>query len=407
MSGILILSARVGAGHIRAAQAIEHAFLELGATEVVHHVETLDYTTPLFCHLYTKVYVDTVNTMPALYGWYYNEREKWAKQALLRPAFQRFNSRPFIKLLEDHQPDITVCTHPMPAEIISWLIREERLTTKQAVVVTDFDIHVQWLCPNPVHYFVAIDEARAHLEALGIPPTDITVSGIPIDPVFSQPKDPGAMRDKHGLQRDATVILISAGGFGLGRVEELLSALLRLRRPAQVVALCGRNEELQARVEQKAREVPAGTPVTIKAIGYTTAMDEYMAAADLVVGKPGGLTMSEALARHLVFVVVNPIPGQEERNADHLLEAGAAIRCNNLPVLAYKIDQLLDDPARLARLRENVRRLARPRAAFDIVAKLRELQASSPAAAPPRERVVARNPWPSSVTGGAASGLST
>src|SRR5206468_10601077 len=108
----------------------------------------------------------------------------------------------------------------------------------------------------------------------------------------------------------------------------------------------------------------------LKVVGYTTAIDENMAAADLLVGKPGGLTTSEALAKGLVLVIVNPIPGQEERNADHLLEEGVAIRCNNLPALAYKIDRLLDDPARLASMRENVQRLARPNAARDVVAAL-------------------------------------
>ncbi len=373
MSGVLILSARVGAGHIRAAQAIQKAFAESGATESVHCVETLDYANPLFRRLYTKAYVDMVNTMPALYGFYYDEREKRAKHELLRPAFARLNTRPLIKLLEEHQPDITVCTHFMPAEIISWLVREKKLATRQAIVVTDFDIHVQWLCPSPAHYFVAIDEARAHLEALGVPPTAITVSGIPIDPVFSQPKDSGAMRDKHGLRRDAIVILISAGGFGIGQVEEVLASLLQLRHPAEIIAVCGRNEELKARVDRLAGDVPAASRVTLKVVSYTTAMDEYMTASDFVVGKPGGLTMSEALACGKVFVVVNPIPGQEERNADHLLEEGAAIRCNNLPVLAYKIDRLLDEPERHKSMRENVRRLARPRAAYEIVAKLQSL----------------------------------
>jgi processive 1,2-diacylglycerol beta-glucosyltransferase len=99
-------------------------------------------------------------------------------------------------------------------------------------------------------------------------------------------------------------------------------------------------------------------------------MDEYMSAADIVLGKPGGLTTSEALAKGLVFVIVNPIPGQEERNSDHLLEAGAAIRCNNLPVLSWKLDRLLDDPARLATMRENVKRIAHPFAAREIVQKL-------------------------------------
>ena len=252
MSGVLILSARVGAGHIRAAQAIQKAFAESGATESVHCVDALDYANPLFRRLYTKAYIDMVNTMPALYGFYYDEREKRAKHELLRPAFSRLNTRPLIKLLEEHQPDITVCTHFMPAEIISWLVREKKLATRQAIVVTDFDIHVQWLCPSPAHYFVAIDEARAHLESLGVPPTAITVSGIPIDPVFSQPKESGAMRDKHGLRRDAIVILISAGGFGIGQVDEVLASLLQLRHPAEIVTVCGQNEELKARVDRLA-----------------------------------------------------------------------------------------------------------------------------------------------------------
>jgi len=102
-----------------------------------------------------------------------------------------------------------------------------------------------------------------------------------------------------------------------------------------------------------------------------------MSAADLMLGKPGGLTTSEALAKGLVFVIVNPIPGQEERNADHLLEDGVAIRCNNLPVLAYKIDRLLDDPRKFRDMQSNVVKVARPRAAFDIVAKLLELGPSA------------------------------
>jgi processive 1,2-diacylglycerol beta-glucosyltransferase len=98
-----------------------------------------------------------------------------------------------------------------------------------------------------------------------------------------------------------------------------------------------------------------------------------MAASDILLGKPGGLTTSEALARGLIFVIVNPIPGQEERNSDHLLEEGVAIRCNNLPVLAYKLDRLLGDSSRMDNMRANARRLARPHAARDIVTKLLSL----------------------------------
>jgi processive 1,2-diacylglycerol beta-glucosyltransferase len=142
--------------------------------------------------------------------------------------------------------------------------------------------------------------------------------------------------------------------------------VLELRHDAQIVAICGRNEKLreklQAIVDKAGRANPA-----VKVIGYTTQMDELMAAADLLVGKPGGLTTSEALASGVLPVIVNPIPGQEERNADHLLEEGVAIRCNNLPTLAFKIDRLLDDPARMNAMREQARRFARPYAARDIV----------------------------------------
>jgi processive 1,2-diacylglycerol beta-glucosyltransferase len=178
------------------------------------------------------------------------------------------------------------------------------------------------------------------------------------------------MREKHGLDPERTTILVSAGGFGAGPVERLVRALLELRHSAQVAVICGRSEELKGRLNGLAETHPSTHPVALTVLGYTTEIDEYMAAADLLVGKPGGLTTSEALGKGLPMIIVNPIPGQEERNADHLLEAGAAIRCNNLPVLAWKIDRLLDAPERLVAMRAQVRRLARPQAAADVVAAL-------------------------------------
>jgi len=215
---------------------------------------------------------------------------------------------------------------------------------------------------------VAIDETREHLVRLGIPGGKVTASGIPIDPVFAEAKDKRAMRQKLGLLADRTIVLLSAGGFGVGPIEHAVASLLELRHPAQVVVVCGRNEELRQRLGALAAE-RAGGSNTLAVVGYTTAMDEYMSAADVLVGKPGGLTTSEALAKGLLLVIVNPIPGQEERNSDHLLEQGAAIRCNNLPVLGYKIDRLLDDPTRMAAMRASARRLARPHAAREIAEK--------------------------------------
>ena len=367
---VLVLSASAGAGHLRAAQAVEKALLEANAAREVRNIDTLEYTSKIFQHLYSKAYIDVVNKMPELPGFFYDRLDKPWKNERRRLALDKLNTRPFVKMLSEYQPDMIVCTHFLPAEIVSWLKAKERLASRQAIVVTDFDAHAMWLCHHYEQYFVALEETRVYLEALGIPANKITVSGIPIDPIFAKKKDKLEMRKKHGLAPDLTTILVSAGGFGVGAIDELITELLKLKHPAQIVAICGRNEELKSRLEK----IKANGTVKVKPIGYTTEMDEYMSASDIVLGKPGGLTTSEALAKGLVFVVVNPIPGQEERNSDHLLEAGAAIRCNNLPVLSYKLDKLLDDPKRFAKMQENARKMGHPNAAHDIVRKLLELK---------------------------------
>lgn len=372
---VMVLSASSGAGHIRAAQAVERAFQEMNAAEEIRHFDTLEYTNKIFRALYSKAYIDMVNRAPELLGWLYDQFDKPWRNERRRLAFDKLNTRPFVKLLDEYQPEIIVCTHFLPSEIISWLKAKERLTARQAIVVTDIDVHAMWLCHHYEHYFVAMDETRAHLEKIGIEHDKISVSGIPIDPLFSRSKDKFEMRDKHGLRRDRTTILVSAGGFGVGPINNMMKSLLDLKHPAQVVAICGRNEELKAQLEEITASMQDGHTVSLNIVGYTTQMDEYMAASDILLGKPGGLTTSEALASGLVMVIVNPIPGQEERNSDHLLEEGVALRCNNLPVLAYKIDRLLDDPARLALMRERALKFARPRAAFDIVEKLLRLKA--------------------------------
>ncbi|MCX5662563.1 MAG: glycosyltransferase [Planctomycetota bacterium] len=366
---VLILSASAGAGHVRAAQALEAAFKLRGAAREVRHVDTLDYTSAVFRNLYSRAYLEMVKRAPEMLGWFYDRMDKPYKNQQIRESLNKLNTKKFVQLIEEFQPDIAVCTHFLPSEIISWLKEKGRLTCPLVQTVTDLDVHAMWLCRHCDHYFVAMDETRAHLEKLGVGPDKITVTGIPIDPDFATPYDKAKARKELGLAPDVTTILLSAGGFGVGPVENLVASLADLRHPAQIVAICGRNEALEKRMhglQAKFAPAPKGH-VTLRVVGFTKEMDRFMAAADLLLGKPGGLTTSEALARGLGIVVVNPIPGQEERNSDHLLEEGAAIRCNNLPALAFKIDRLLDDPQRLAAMRANVRRIARPNAALDVV----------------------------------------
>jgi processive 1,2-diacylglycerol beta-glucosyltransferase len=358
---VLVLSAASGAGHIRSAEAIASACAARGVP--ARHVEVLKYTNPLFRRFYSDLYVEMVNRSPDLMGLLYNALDRPWRYQKRRLALDRLNTRPLVKLLKEADPGVVVCTHFLPAEILVHLKREKVLDVPVAVVVTDFDAHAMWLYKGVDWYFVACEETKIHLSALGIPAETIHVTGIPIDPVFAAAKPKRETRAALGLDPDRTTVLVSAGGFGVGPVESLVRAVHAVRHPVQVAVVCGRNAALERRLKDFDL---AAHPM--KVVGYTTAMDSWMAASDLLVGKAGGLTSSEALARGLVLVIVNPIPGQEERNSDHFLEEGAAIRCNNLPALAYKIDSLLGDPGRLARMKEAVARLARPASAIEIAA---------------------------------------
>ena len=373
---VLVLSASAGAGHLRAAEAVEKAIRARGLATDVQHLDVLRYTNKVFRHFYSKAYIDLVNKAPEVLGWLYDYLDDPAKNDPVRMAFDRLNANPFIRYLRRYQPDVAICTHFLPSGIISSLKDEGKVKVLNSVVVTDFDVHAMWLCRHAEQYFVALEETKVHLKALGVADPLITVSGIPIDPVFAVAKDRRAMRRKHGLEEDRFTILVSAGGFGVGPVGHMMQALARLQHSARVVAVCGRNEALKAELSEAIQTFPKRSAVSFTLMGFTTEMDELMTAADLFVGKPGGLTTSEAMAKGLPMVVINPIPGQEERNSDHLLEEGVAIRCNNLPALAFKIDTLLDTPGKLARMAENARALGKPEAAFTIVDRIEALRES-------------------------------
>jgi processive 1,2-diacylglycerol beta-glucosyltransferase len=364
---VLLLSATSGAGHVRAAQALEKAFLARGDC-TVEHIDVLQHVSRLFQRAYDKAYISMIRRAPELMGVLYERTDQpWLHQRR-RLALDRLNTGPMIRLLKRIQPDLCVATHFLPAEIIAWLIAKRKLRARNAIVITDYDVHAMWLCRTVDRYYVAIEEAAEYLARIGVPREKLRVTGIPIDPLFATPASRSDARKQLRLDSDATVILISAGGYGIGPVEQLVKDLLALERPWQIAAIAGKSERTRKRLEELAKEagkLSSGAP-RLCPVGFTTEMDNYMAAADLMVGKAGGLTTSEALARGLPMALIEPIPGQEGRNADHLLEAGAAIRCNNLPAAPWKIAALLDDSTRLTRMRDAAKNLGRPGAAAAI-----------------------------------------
>jgi len=370
----LVLSASVGAGHLRAAEAVEEALRIAVPGATVRNVDVLELTNAAFRRIYGKAYLDLVNRVPHVLGYFYDlldqpSRSGRYRSDRLRQAVERLDLRSFIRFLKAEPWDLIINTHFLPAAIIATLRQRNETNQKHVTVTTDFDTHRLWVNQPCDHYFTATEEGAKYLQHWGVPEAQTTVTGIPIHPVFSTPKPRATCLAKHGLEGDRPIVLQLSGGFGVGPIAKITRGLLELEQPVDLVVIAGRNEQVKA--ELQALPVPPRHRAHI--LGFTKDIDELMAVADLVVSKPGGLTTSETLARGAVMVILNPIPGQETRNSDYLLESGAAIKVNNIGTLPYKIGTLLADPARLAQLKANVARIARPRAAFDVVERCLQL----------------------------------
>jgi len=355
---ILILSASGGAGHLRAAEAVQLAIQAEDATARVQNIDVLTLARRAFRDAYSKWYLSLVNRAPALWGYLYDRLDHPPRRHPLdlRRVLDRWNTRELRARVEAFSPDAIVCTHFLPAEVLAESRARGRLTIPLGVVITDADVHRLWIHQGVTRYFVAREEACALLSALGFAGDQVELTGIPVDPRFGVQPDKAALRLKHDLPKDGAVVLLLGGGFGVGPLQDMAARIEAARRPSAIVVVAGRNIALQRALEK------AKGPRT-RVLGFTKAMDEWMGAADLLITKPGGLTTAEALARGLPMILVNPIPGQEQRNADALLEAGAALKANNPEVLAWKVDHLLSNPDRMAALQEAAGRMARPQAA--------------------------------------------
>ncbi|MBS1161150.1 MAG: galactosyldiacylglycerol synthase [Proteobacteria bacterium] len=370
---ILVLSVSAGAGHVRAAQAIcataANSFPDL---ETVH-LDVLDLVPAGFRKFYGSGYIKLVEKAPQLWAYLYQRTDHPPASSLgdrFRRQIERLNTRKLDDEIARIAPDAIVCTHFLPAELLSRRIAKGRATPPVWINITDFDVHGLWLHPHIHGYFVATEEVAVRLAARGIPAEQIHVTGIAIMPQFSTPPARDVAAAELGLDPAKTTLLMMSGGAGVGGIEMLVEQAAAQSTDTQIVALAGRNAELLQRLQ----EIAARYPGRIHPQGFTRTIERVMAAADLAITKPGGLTTSECLAMQLPMIVVSPIPGQEERNADTLLESGCALKAVDAAALGYKIRLLAEDPARLAQMRQRQKALARPQAARAILDIVRARQ---------------------------------
>lgn len=359
---VLILSASVGSGHVKAADALARAMRSRADVDEVLSDDSLDHTNVLHKQFYSTLYKKLSAMLPEFLGWWYETSDDpWVadKGRLLIDLPQAL---PLINLVREFRPDVILCTHFMPAGVISWLIANGKLDARLGVVITDFHFHAFWITRAFNWYFVAQEDDKIHMEALGLPGERIQVTGIPVEPEFGMPVDVNAVLERHGLQPGRPTILVAGGALGMSPATAVVRQLLQLDRDFQAIVVCGKNQEMQNEIVDLLKDRPAD----FRVLGFTTEMSDFMSVATILLSKPGGMTTAEAVACGLPMMILDPIGGQEERNADVLLEAGAAVKCTEVTLVAHKLRRLLDDPERLARMSQSARNLGRPGAAAEI-----------------------------------------
>lgn len=358
---VLIVTVTAGSGHLQAAAALEQWWKEDRPDDSVQTVDLLDFGSLLHKRFHAEGYVKLIEHAPELYALVFKKTdnpELVKKLGEFRQGFARRTNKKFIQYLTEFQPRVVVCTHYLPLEVIGSLKAEgSRIFT--VCVVTDFEAHAFWMASSVDLYCVAAPETKSSLVARGAPERSVAVTGIPIAKLFSEPINTRSVRKRYGLRTDLPVLLVLGGGFGLSPVAAILEQLDRVDSLFQTIVVTGRNEELRREIACQDRRHPTDV------FGYVSNMHELMAACDLILTKPGGLTTSEALTLGKPIMVLNPIPGQEAANSDFLLERGAATKLNRVEDLPPRLEQLLGSQ-RLSTLARAARKLGQPHAARNI-----------------------------------------
>ncbi|MBF0547163.1 MAG: glycosyltransferase [Candidatus Riflebacteria bacterium] len=366
MKNISIFSVSAGVGHIRAAQAIESAAKKTEKSLQVKHLDLMTLVPDLFRKLYAGSYIKMVENHPNIWGYIYRKADREKPDSLLnkiRKAVQKLNLAKFEEEIEKSSPDVIICTHFLPAEILSAMVEKNGLKCPVYVAVTDFDVHAMWVHPFMTAYLTASEEVAFRLADRGVKPDQIHVTGIPINPVFSGTFSKEECAKEIGIYPDRFTILMMSGGAGLEGLESLVKRLAQMEKKFQIIALAGKNEDLLKRFTELSKSFPD----RIKPMGFTNTIEKLMAASDIAVTKPGGLTTSECLAMGLPMILVSPIPGQEERNADYLLENGAAMKATDPAGLEFKINKVMNNPELIQNMHRRAIEISRPNAAMDIL----------------------------------------
>lgn len=356
---ILVIHATAGAGHFKAADAVYQRLITRHPSHQSTIVDALDYAPSYFKPLYRGTYTFLISHIPWLWGGIFSFLDwRWVRPLMkaFRRVYNRLNTTQLHRFLMQEQFDYVISTHFMPIEVVAALKRKGMLKSKLISVVTDYDVHQIWLADEVDYYAVATDWTKEKMKQLGVPAEKVFVTGIPTHEKFSVPLDQYQAKKYLGLRPEDFTVLIATGSFGIGPIEEILQRL----EGFQAIVICGHNKKLFESLQRYQSD-------RIKIFGLVDNMDVMMATADVMVTKPGGLSISEALVRHLPLVFFNAIPGQETGNVRVLKNHGIGLSPSSIQGIVDELKKMRTSPQYFQDLRQKTIQLAKPTAAEQII----------------------------------------
>ena len=367
MKKILILYAAYGGGHYSAAKSIKKCLDDNFEVET-EIIDCIEYINKVLNKITAEAYKEMARKAPNLWGKVYSNSQK----GVLGHVSSRTNKMMAIKLknlIKEKNPDLVISTHPFSSQMVSYLRKKGKINCKLVTVLTDFAPHEQWLIGHEYTdaYFVSNDNMEKYLCDYGIEKDKIHVTGIPLSDRFFQKFDKTAIYTEFNLDPSKPVILFFGGGeFGLGkdRTLQILDALIHNLTTCQIVAISGKNKKMNQGFSQLVDSSHSQDRVRI--LDYTNQVPELMSIATIVVTKPGGLTTSESLASDLPILVINPIPGQEEENAEFLEAHNVAVWLKKDDDPNKVIQDLFNNPEKLNEMKQNAKLLAKRNSTQDI-----------------------------------------
>ncbi|OLN33972.1 diglucosyldiacylglycerol synthase (LTA membrane anchor synthesis) [Desulfosporosinus metallidurans] len=346
---VLVFSATFGNGHLRAAEAvIEGIRIKEPSAEIIH-LDFGDFLNKRVNSMVKNVYLEMIKRTPKLWGRLYYKTSKAQPRSMMQRFLNQLGRNDFLKYIHVFEPDLIVCTYPTVSSILAELRLEEILHVPLITVITDFTAHSHWVHPGVDRYMVACAEVKEILVSWGINAQRIHVTGIPISPRFEGDLDRQQIIYELGLDPELPIFLVMGGAYGgLKSTKRICKKLADSLVPVQSIIVCGKNVKLYHSLEEVSAR--AGNPIV--RLGYVHNVEELMAVSKLIITKAGGLTVSEALTKHLPLVIFKPIPGQEDGNAQFVQRIGAGHVAGSEEELELLLNHFLSHPEDIEKMRE-------------------------------------------------------